>query len=53
LNKCVLEKCGVDIRRKILNIKAGRVMDSVPSGAVSEDTSTFKLNEFIKRSKLL
>lgn len=53
LNKCVLEKCGVDIRSKILYIKACGVMDSVPSEAVSADIPTFKLNKFINRNKLL
>lgn len=53
MNKYIFEKCGVDIRKKFLNIKPGKVMNSLPSGAVGTNISTSKLNEFIKRNKLL
>lgn len=53
MKKYILEQCGVDIRRKFLNIKPCRAMNNLPSGAVGASISTFKLNEFIKRNKLL
>lgn len=47
-------KYGGVIRRKFLNIKAFRSMNSLPSGAVgAADISAFKLHEFIKRNELL
>lgn len=54
MNKYILETYGVVIRKKFLNIKACRFMNSIPSGAVGAgNISVFKLNEFIKRNKLL
>lgn len=54
MNKYILEKYGGVIRKNFLNIKSCRFMNSLPSGAVgADDISAFKLDEFIKRNKLL